>query len=81
MTLRSRKADEIAMWVVRVLWMSLGTVGSFAWENGSRWWALGLFAAALACFPLTLVVGLIFEPRRPERTHSGAEIVSDSLPR
>jgi len=76
--LRSDRNLKVAMWGVRALWMTGGMVSSFAWAAGDRWWALALAAATAAVIPLAGVVAWVFMPSLPERTASGAEIVSDS---
>lgn len=81
MNLRSDRNLGVAMWVVRGLWLTGGTISSFAWAAGDHWWAIGIAVLTAAMIPLAGVVGWVFMPREPERTGSGAEIVSDSGPR
>ena len=81
MNLRSKKADAVAMWVVRIIWVTCGTFASFAWEMGRYKLALAFTAGCLLCLPLSLVVMLVFLPPPRKFTNSGAEIVSDSKPR
>lgn len=81
MTLRTDRNLNIAAWTVRAILLVLGAFSSFAWEAGDRGWAVLLAFGALCCLPLMGLVAWVFMPRRNPRTHSGAEIVSDSGPR
>jgi hypothetical protein len=81
MNLRSKKADAVAMWVVRIIWLVCGTFGAFAWEMNRIGLALAFSAGCMLCLPLVAVVGLVFMPPEKKFTSSGAEIVSDSKPR
>jgi len=79
--LRSDRNLGVAMWGVRVIWLTCGTLASFAWEMNRIDLAAAFSAGCVLCLPLVAVIGFVLLPPDKKFTRSGAEIVSDSGPR